>query len=434
MRELPTLEAARDLDLADPLSRFRERFHLPQHEGKDTMYFTGNSLGLQPKAAQEALQVELEDWATYGVEGHFQGRNPWVSYHERFADGLCHLTGAQPHEVVAMNGLTVNLHLLLISFYQPEGARRKMLCEAKAFPSDRYALCSQIRLHGGNPDTDLIEVSPRDGEHLLRTEDVLAAIADAGDELACVMIGGVNYYTGQLHDMKSIADAAHQVGATCGFDLAHAMGNVPLELHNWNVDFACWCSYKYLNSGPGAVSGVFIHDRHVRDAQGRGTARRRLEGWWGHDAESRFKMDPEFVPMPSAEAWQTSNAPVLNMAVHKVALDLFVEAGMPALRERSVRLTSCLEDLVHIVAERTGVNLEILTPSDVSDRGCQLSVVAHGYGRSLFDHLMAHGVVVDWREPAVIRMAPVPLYNSFEDLVRFAHVLEAGLRKLGHAG
>ena len=239
MRELPTLEAARDLDLADPLSRFRERFHLPQHEGKDTMYFTGNSLGLQPKAARQALEVELEDWATYGVEGHFQGRNPWVSYHERFVDGLCHLTGARPHEVVAMNGLTVNLHLLLISFYQPEGTRRKLLCEAKAFPSDRYALCSQIRLHGGNPDTDLIELAPREGEHLLRTEDVLAAIADAGEELATVMIGGVNYYTGQLHNMKAITAAAHEVGATCGFDLAHAMGNVPLELHDWDVDFAC---------------------------------------------------------------------------------------------------------------------------------------------------------------------------------------------------
>jgi len=434
MRELPTLEAARELDLADPLSRFRERFLLPQHEGKDTLYFTGNSLGLQPKAARQALEVELEDWATYGVEGHFQGRNPWVSYHERFVDGLCHLTGAHPHEVVAMNGLTVNLHLLLISFYQPQGTRRKLLCEAKAFPSDRYALCSQIRLHGGNPDADLLELAPRQGEHVLRTEDVLAAIADAGDELATVMIGGVNYYTGQLHDMKAIATAAHQVGASCGFDLAHAMGNVPLELHDWNVDFACWCSYKYLNSGPGAVSGVFVHERHVRDANGRGTATRRLEGWWGHDAESRFKMDPEFVPMPSAEAWQMSNAPVLNMAVHKVALDLFVEAGMPALRERSLRLTAYLEQLVHAVAERTGANLEILTPTDPAARGCQLSVVAHGYGRSLFDHLMAHGVIVDWREPAVIRMAPVPMYNSFEDLVRFAQVLETGLRELGHAG
>lgn len=430
MRELPTLEAARELDSADPLSRFRERFHIPQHDDADAIYFTGNSLGLQPKAAKTALEVELDDWAKWGVEGHFQGQNPWVSYHERFTEGLCHLTGAKPHEVVAMNGLTVNLHLLLISFYQPKGTRRKLLCEAKAFPSDRYALCSQIRLHGGNPDDDLIELAPRQGEHLLRTEDVLRAIEDAGEELATVMIGGVNYYTGQLHNMKAITAAAHQAGAMCGFDLAHAMGNVSLDLHRWGVDFACWCSYKYLNSGPGAVSGVFIHERHVRDANGRGTATRRLEGWWGHDAESRFKMDPEFVPMPSAEAWQMSNAPVLNMAVHKVALDLFLEAGMDALVERSQRLTAYLEMLVGIVAARTGANLEILTPSETEARGCQLSVVAHGYGRTLFDHLMAHGVIVDWREPAVIRMAPVPLYNSFEDLARFGHVLEDGLRRL----
>ena len=329
-----------------------------------------------------------------------------------------------------MNGLTVNLHLLLISFYQPKGTRRKLLCEAKAFPSDRYALCSQIRLHGGNPDEDLIELAPREGEHRLRTEDVLRAIEDAGEELATVMIGGVNYYTGQLHDMKAITAAAHQIGAMCGFDLAHAMGNVPLDLHHWGVDFACWCSYKYLNSGPGAVSGVFIHERHVRDGDGQGKAIRRLEGWWGHDAESRFKMDPKFVPMPSAEAWQMSNAPVLNMAVHQVSLDLFLEAGMDTLVERSRRLTAYLETLVGIVAERTGAHLEILTPSATKARGCQLSVVAHGYGRTLFDHLMAHGVIVDWREPAVIRMAPVPLYNSFEDLARFGHVLEAGLRRL----
>lgn len=434
MRELPTLEAARELDSADPLSHFRERFHIPQHQGADAMYFTGNSLGLQPKAAKAALEVELDDWAEWGVEGHFQGQNPWVSYHERFTEGLCHLTGAKPHEVVAMNGLTVNLHLLLISFYQPKGKRRKLLCEAKAFPSDRYALCSQIRLHGGDPEQDLIELAPREGEHLLRLEDVLRAIKEAGEELATVMIGGVNYYTGQLHDMKAITAAAHQVGAMCGFDLAHAMGNVPLDLHHWGVDFACWCSYKYLNSGPGAVSGVFIHERHVRDAHGQGTATRRLEGWWGHDAESRFKMDPEFVPMPSAEAWQMSNAPVLNMAVHKVALDLFLEAGMDALVERAQRLTAYLETLVGHVAERTGAHLEILTPTKPHERGCQLSVVAHGYGRSLFDHLMAHGVIVDWREPAVIRMAPVPLYNSFEDLAKFGLVLEDGLRRLAVTG
>ena len=427
MQELPTRDEARRLDQADPLSAFRARFHIPQHDGEDAMYFTGNSLGLQPKRATEALQVELEDWATHGVEGHFQGRNPWVNYHERFTSGLCHLTGAKPHEVVAMNGLTVNLHLLLVSFYRPSGRRKKLMCEAKAFPSDRYALCSQIRMHGGDPAEDLIEVAPREGEHLIRKEDWLAAIAQAGDELATVMVGGVNYYTGQWHNLKAITQAAHAVGATCGFDLAHAMGNVPLQLHNWNVDFACWCSYKYVNSGPGAVSGVFVHERHVRDEDGHGSLMPRLEGWWGHDAASRFNMDPEFIPMPTAEAWQLSNAPVLNMAVHKVALDLFEEAGMSVLRERSLRLTAYLEQVVQCVAQRTGTDLEILTPNDPAQRGCQLSIVAHGHGRSLFDHLMAHGVVVDWREPAVIRMAPVPLYNSFEDIARFSQVLEDGL-------
>ena len=431
MQELPTRDEARRLDQADPLSAFRDRFHIPRHQGEDAMYFTGNSLGLQPKRASEALQVELEDWATHGVEGHFHGRNPWVSYHERFTSGLCHLTGAKPHEVVAMNGLTVNLHLLLVSFYRPSGRRTKLMCEAKAFPSDRYALCSQIRMHGGDPEEDLIEVAPREGEHLIREEDWLAAIDEAGDELATVMVGGVNYYTGQWHNLDAITKAAHAVGATCGFDLAHAMGNVPLQLHDWNVDFACWCSYKYVNSGPGAVSGVFVHERHVRDEEGQGTLMPRLEGWWGHDAASRFNMDPEFIPMPTAEAWQLSNAPVLNMAVHKVALDLFEEAGMDALRERSLRLTAYLERVVQCVAQRTGTHLEILTPSEPARRGCQLSIVAHGHGRTLFDHLMAHGVVVDWREPAVIRMAPVPLYNSFEDIARFGKVLEEGIVAVG---
>ena len=426
MRELP-LEAARELT-CDPLQQISRTLLHPAARLPGRVVLHGKQSVCNPKL-QKPLKLS---WTIVqmGRRGALSRPNPWVSYHERFTEGLCHLTGAKPHEVVAMNGLTVNLHLLLISFYQPKGTRRKLLCEAKAFPSDRYALCSQIRLHGGDPDEDLIELTPRQGEILLRTEDVLRAIEDTGEELATVMIGGVNYYTGQLHDMKAITAAAHQAGAMCGFDLAHAMGNVHLDLHSWDVDFACWCSYKYLNSGPGAVSGVSIHERHVRDANGDGTAMRRLEGWWGHDADSRFKMDPEFVPMPSAEAWQMSNAPVLNMAVHKVALDLFLEAGMDALVERSQRLTAYLEMLAGIVAERTGAQLDILTPSETDARGCQLSVVAHRYGRTLFDHLMAHGVIVDWREPAVIRMAPVPLYNSFEDLVRFGYVLEDGLRQL----
>ena len=424
MPESFALDAARAADAADPLSAFRERFHIPQHGAADCIYFTGNSLGLQPQGAAEAMQVELEDWAKFGVEGHFEARNPWVSYHERFTEGLCHLTGAQPQEVVAMNALTVNLHLLMVSFYRPEGARRKILCEAKAFPSDQYALASQIRFHHLDPSTDLIEVAPRPGEEVLRTSDIEAAIAEAGDSLALVMMGGVNYYTGARLDMERITRAAHAVGATCGFDLAHAVGNVPLQLHDWGVDFACWCSYKYLNSGPGAVSGIFVHDRHV----GRSDLPR-FEGWWGHSAARRFLMEPEFESMGTAEAWQMSNAPVLNMAVHKVALDLFLEAGLPQLRERGDRLTAYLERVIDEVATATGSQLEIITPRNPAERGSQLSVVAHGFGRPLFETLTEAGVIADWREPNVIRMAPAALYNSFEDIARFHAILLAAVQK-----
>ena len=422
MQSQISISEAQALDAADPLSRFREQFIFPQHNGSNALYFTGNSLGLQPKAAKEALQVELDDWAKHGVEGHFRARHPWMHYHELFSEKLAAIVGAKPSEVVAMNALTVNLHLLLVSFYNPQGSRRKIICEAKAFPSDRYSLLSQIAFHGGNPDTDLIEVAPRDGENLIRLEDVLSAIEEAGEELATVMMGGVNYYTGQLHDLKAITDAAHDVGAMCGFDLAHAAGNVPLQLHEMGVDFACWCTYKYLNSGPGSVGGIFIHEKHHN------AGLPRLEGWWGHDKETRFKMDPEYISMGTAESWQMSNAPVLNMAIHLASLKIFEEAGgMDVLRERALRLTDYLEQTVEKVAEATGTNLEILTPSNHSERGCQLSIVAHGQGRELFDKLSANGVIVDWREPAVIRMAPVPLYNSFEDIARFGLILQDSL-------
>ncbi len=419
---IPTVADARKLDAADPLSSFREKFFVPQHKGKDTMYFTGNSLGLQPRSAAEALKTELDDWAQHGVDGHFNARNPWMHYHELFSESLASLAGALPSEVVAMNALTVNLHLLLVSFYKPEGIRTKILCEAKAFPSDRYALISQINFHKLNPDENLIELSPREGEHCLRVEDIEQAIFDAGDTLATVMIGGVNYYTGQLHNIQKITSAAKQVGAMCGFDLAHGMGNVPFELHDWGVDFACWCSYKYMNSGPGAVSGVFVHERHHNSEIPR------FEGWWGHDKSSRFKMNPNYVSMGTVESWQLSNAPVLNMAVHKASLEIFQEAGgMTALRERSLRLTGYLEKTVQATASTTGAKLEIITPKNPSERGCQLSIVAHGQGRELYDKLSDAGVVVDWREPAVIRMAPVPLYNSFEDIAQFGHILSASL-------
>ncbi|PCJ81715.1 MAG: kynureninase [Bacteroidetes bacterium] len=418
----PNLVLARQLDSSDELSSFRDKFHIPQHNGSDCLYFTGNSLGLQPRSASDALKTELDDWAIHGVEGHFKARNPWMHYHELFSTHLSKLAGTLPSEVVAMNALTVNLHLLLVSFYRPKGNRKKILCEAKAFPSDRYALLSQIDFHDGNPDLDLIELEPREGEHCLRLEDIEKAIFDIGEELATVMIGGVNYYTGQLHDLKSITSAAHKVGATCGFDLAHGMGNVPFELHNWNVDFACWCSYKYMNSGPGAVSGIYVHERHHNSGIPR------LEGWWGHEKSSRFKMDPNYVSMGTAESWQMSNAPVLNMAVHKASLEIFEEAGgINKLRERSLRLTAFLEKIVREVAYSTDVNLEIITPSSPEKRGAQLSIIAHGQGRDLYDRLSSQGVVVDWREPDVIRMAPVPLYNSFEDIARFGIILEEAL-------
>ncbi len=416
-----SLEHARKLDASDSMSSWRQEFFIPQFKGEDVIYFTGNSLGLQPKKAREALQMELDDWAKHGVEGHFKAQHPWVDYHARFAKGLAHVTGAKPHEVVAMNALTVNLHLLLVSFYRPEGQRRKIVCEAKAFPSDQYALASQIRFHGGNPAEDLIEIQPRPGTHIIEEEDIEAVLEKHGDEIALVMMGGVHYFSGQLLDMPRIALAAHEAGAICGFDLAHAAGNVQLSLHEWNVDFACWCSYKYLNSGPGAVGGAFIHERHV----GREDIPR-FEGWWGHDAKTRFLMEPHFESMGTAEAWQMSNAPVFNMAIHAAALDQFLSAKAPNLRERGNRLTSYLEQAIQDVAKQNNVDLEIITPSDPNRRGSQLSVVAHGFGKKLFDALTERGVIADWREPNAIRMAPVPLYNSFEDISRFHKIfLEA---------
>ena len=419
-----TAEFAKSLDSADQLAKFRNEFIFPIIGGKEVIYFTGNSLGLQPKKAKEALMVELEDWGKWGVEGHFHARNPWFSYHELFTDLAAELVGAKRNEVVLMNALTVNLHLLMVSFFRPQGKRTKILCEAKAFPSDQYAVESQLRFHGLDPAEHLIEIQPRDGEHTIRLEDVIDGIKKAGDELALVMIGGVNYYSGQVFDMRSIAAEAHAVGAMCGFDLAHAAGNIPLHLHDWDVDFACWCSYKYLNSGPGAISGVFVHERHATNAD-----IPRFAGWWGHDKSERFLMKPGFKPMPTAESWQMSNAPVFNMAIHKVSLDLFHEAGMANIRNKSLQLTDYLAFIIRQVAQKTNANLEIITPLNHAERGCQLSVLAHGFGRKLFDAITEEGVVADWREPNVIRMAPVPLYNSFEDVFRFGQVLERAITK-----
>jgi kynureninase len=412
-----TLANAQAQDAKDPLRAFRSEFHFPQHQGKNVLYFTGNSLGLQPKAAADALKQELDDWARYGVEGHFQAKHPWYSYHEELTPSLARLVGAMPEEVVAMNQLTSNLHFLMVSFYRPSGKRKKILTETRPFPSDTYAFASQIAFHGGDPDTDLVEVQPRPGEHTLRNEDIVAKIDELGDELALVCFGGVNFYTGQAFDMSAITRAAHAVDAVAGFDLAHAAGNLHLKLHDWNVDFACWCSYKYINSGPGSVAGVFVHQRHL------GKQLPLFAGWWGHDKSERFKMDRTFKPMPTAEAWQVSNAPVFSMAVHRVALEQFDRAGIANLRAKSEQLTAYLAFIVAEVAKATGTNLEVITPNDPAQRGCQLSILAHGHGKALFNKLTERGVIADWREPNVIRVAPVPMYNSFEDVWRFGQIL-----------
>jgi kynureninase len=412
---------AAELDSQDALADFRSRFLFPQHQGKPVVYFTGNSLGLQPKDALNALKTELEDWAAYGVEGHFQARNPWYSYHEMFSTPLAELVGALPEETVAMNTLSTNLHLLMVSFYRPSGIRTKILCEKKAFPSDIYAFQSQIRFHGLDPAEHLIELAPLDGEDTLRPEDILDCIHRHAGELALVMFSGVNYFTGQFYPMQDITMAGHAAGAMVGFDLAHTTGNIPLHLHDWGVDFATWCSYKYLNSGPGSVSGVYIHQKHLgkKDIP-------RFEGWWGTDPATRFKMEDQFIPMATAGAWQLSNAPVLMMAVHKVSLDIFMEAGMNRLREKSLKLTGYLEFLIQDINREAGKMLiRILTPSDPNQRGAQLSLVMQHEGRSFFDALGEQGIVADWREPNVIRVAPAPLYNSFTDVHRFYSVVKS---------
>jgi kynureninase len=410
------LAFAQNLDKADNLRSYREKFFFPQHNQQDVVYFTGNSLGLQPKITQSYLQQELNDWATFGVEGHFLAKNPWLSYHELLTDKMAKLVGALPKETVMMNQLTVNLHLLMVSFYRPTKQRYKILCEAKAFPSDQYALQSQLNFHGYSTTDALIEIEPREGEYHIRHEDIYEAIEKNKDSLALIMIGGVNYFSGQVFDMKAITQAGHKAGAIVGFDLAHAAGNIHLELHNWGVDFAAWCSYKYINSGPGSVAGAFVHENHLAN-----TNLPQFAGWWGHQKETRFLMDKTFVPMQTAERWQLSNAPVLSMAACRASLDIFDEVGLPALIQKSKRLTAYLEFVVEEINNQKNNCLQIITPNE--NRGCQLSIVANGYGKALYNDLIANGVIPDWREPNVIRCAPVPLYNSFEDIYRFGAIL-----------
>jgi kynureninase len=404
-------------DQNDPLRSYREQFYIPKHtDGTDTIYFCGNSLGLQPKAVEEIMLQELKDWKELGVEGHFYAKRPWMPYHENFTEKLAKIVGALPEEVVVMNTLTANLHLMMVSFYRPTSKRYKIVIEGGSFPSDKYAVDSQLRYHGFNPEDGLIQLRPRMGEDTLRTEDIEAVLRQHADSIALVMLGGVNYYTGQLFDMKRISEIGYEIGAMVGFDLAHAAGNYPVKLHDWDVDFAIWCHYKYINSGPGSIAGAFVHQKHLGKAD-----IPRFEGWWGHEKTSRFKMQGKFIPSDTAEAWQLSNAPIFSMAPLLASLDLFDEAGMENLRAKSLKMTAYLEFLLNqIQSDR----IRIITPKDPEQRGCQLSIQVKNADKSLFNTITERGVISDWREPDVIRVAPVPLYNSFWDCWRFAEILK----------
>lgn len=416
-----TIDFARDMDRQDPLAAYREEFHFPVVKGRPVIYFTGNSLGLQPKMAAAYVEEIMKDWRELAVEGHFYADKPWWDYHERLARPLAKIVGGKTKEISVMNTLTVNLHLLLVSFYRPDQKRYKILVEEKAFPSDQYMVDSQVRFHGFDPKDAIVEIKKREGEHYWRTSDIIDKIEELEDELALVFLGGVNYYNGQVFDMKAITEAARRKGITVGWDLAHAAGNVSLELHNWNVDFASWCSYKYMNSGPGNASGVFIHERHLnrKDLP-------RFEGWWGTKKESRFLMKPEFDPIETADAWQLSNPPVLSLAPYLASLEMFEEVGLEALIDKRKKIVAYLEYILNEISREVKGNFEIITPDD---RGCQLSVLLHGEGRPLFDYLMKEGVIVDWREPNVIRLAPAPFYSRYEDMYRFGQILKEGIEK-----
>lgn len=420
-----TIEFAQQMDQKDPLKDFRGQFHIPKLDGKESIYFCGNSLGLQPKTVKQFIEQELEDWAKMGVEGHFHGKNPWYYYHHFLEEKAANIVGANKKEVVIMNSLTVNLHLLMLSFYRPAPHRFKILIEHPAFPSDQYAVASQARLNSFFPEEAVVPLKPRKGEETLRTKDILAKIEELGNELALVMFGGVNYYTGQLFDMQTITKAAHKVGALAGFDLAHAAGNALLNLHDWNVDFAVWCSYKYLNSGPGGTSGAFVHEKH-----GNNPAVLRLAGWWGNDENTRFEMEETFVPQKGAAGWQLSNAQILPMAAHWASLEIFEAAGMKNIRQKGDLLTGYLEFLLNDLNKTLKQTLfTIITPKDLKQRGCQLSVFFTGNGKQIFEELQKEGVIADWREPSgdkagIMRIAPAPLYNTFEEVWRFVSLLK----------
>ena len=411
-----TADFALSLDAKDELRKYRDKFHIPlQKNGEEHIYMCGNSLGLQPKRTKEFLNQELEDWATFGVEGHFHAKNPWMPYHEFLTESYAKIVGAKPTEVVAMNTLTVNLHLMMVSFYQPTEKRHKIIIEGDAFPSDIYAVESQIKHHGFSPKTSLIKLRPRDGESAIRTEDIQTIIEREGDEISLIMLGGVNYYTGQVFDFENITKLGHAKGINVGFDLAHAAGNIKLELHKWGVDFAVWCSYKYLNSGPGSVAAAFVHEKH------HATNLNRFAGWWGHNKENRFKMPDSFNPIQSAEGWQLSNPPILSLAAIRASLSIFDEVGMDKLVSKSKELTNFLLFLLDSIETD---RIEIITPEE---RGCQLSIRVKNGNKILFDAITEKGVVADWREPDVIRVAPIPLYNSFQDVFNFYNILKEEL-------
>ncbi|HEX9743788.1 MAG TPA: kynureninase [bacterium] len=412
-----SIEFAEDVDNRDPLSHYREKFHIPLHKsGKDVIYFCGNSLGLQPKGTRGILKQELDDWRDYGVEAHFEATRPWYSYHELLRESASDLVGAMPHEVVMMNSLTVNLHLMLVSFYRPEKSRYKILIEKNAFPSDHYAVESHANLHGYDPEDAIIYAEPSDGELFIRTENIIETIDKYGSEIALVLIGGVNYFTGQFFEIDKITQAAHRSGCVAGFDLAHAAGNLDLKLHEWDVDFAVWCTYKYLNGGPGATAGAYINERHVQNRD-----LKRLAGWWGNDPDTRFEMKPGFVPVTSADGWQVSNPSIFAMAPLIESHAMFKEVGMDTLRAKSVILTGYLEYLV----ENSDAKIKIITPSNPSERGCQLSLIVDDNPKERVEKLRDNGVICDFREPNVIRVAPVPFYNTFTDVYKFIEILRS---------
>jgi len=414
-----TIEFAKKLDVNDPLKNFRDRFIIPSINGKEQIYFLGNSLGLQSRNVKEEIHKILDQWARFGVEGFFMGEDRWLDYHDQLTKPLSKIVGAKPNEITVMNQLTVNLHLMMVSFYRPQGKRNKILCEAKAFPSDQYMLETHLRYHGLDPREVLIEIGPREGEHLIRHEDILDAIDKYQDELAMVLFGGINYYTGQVFDIRAITEAVHAVGAVAGFDLAHAAGNISLQLHNWDVDFSCWCNYKYLNSGPGAMGGVFIHEKFHRDR-----SIKRFGGWWGYDKDTRFKMEKGFKPILTAEGWQLSTPSVLLYASHKAALQIFEEAGWDNLQSRQRSLNNYLWFVLEELNRSSDEDVvEFITPKDKGVISCQVSMLMLSRGKEIFEELGARGVMVDWREPNVIRIAPVPLYNTFEEVWRFGNII-----------